>query len=1134
MQQKISSLIEASHAYKKAADCIREGKLPCSVLGVTPNAKAFFADALVSTFKKQVVFVSVTEQSARSYADMCGGQLFPDDDPVLRTVAARGRESEMERICALKQAGRHSAVFMSARSFIKRMMPAEKFREACFSLEAGKQYDLQAMITHLAETGYERVGTVYEKGEFASRGEVLDVFPPDSAQPLRVTFFDNEIETIRRFDAESQKSSGKPVHEYLLPPAREVVLDAEAKQKMRDYLAAHTRQHEKAAEEISFEIGEYGAFETADTFLPILYEPAHVTDYFKDAFFVFDDFERVDVETKRVRQEFAEEFGRLGDEVFDVQAESYLNLKTATKDILGQIIDLAPGHTTRIKTVCEVDMDVRAGTGFAGRIELLASSIKDRRENGWSVYLFAGSKAQSLSRTLQEYDILAPLSEEFKGGVSISEQQLAYGFEIPSARAILLGANDIFGRLKKRVAKKQRSAQEDIFTDLSPGDFVVHDIHGKGRYLGLKKLEAAGSVAEYMEIEYRGGDKLYIPTAQIDRVQKYIGNEDAPPQLSRLGGKEWENAKARTRESALKLAFDLVALYADRFGSSGYAFSRDTVWQQQFEDAFEYEETDGQLQSTEEIKKDMESTRVMDRLLLGDVGYGKTEVAMRAAFKAVMDSKQVAVLVPTTLLARQHLKTFRERFKDFPVTIEGLSRFSKSSHKQVIQDIGTGKADIAIGTHRLLSADVNFHDLGLLIVDEEQRFGVGHKEKIKLIKKNVDVLTLSATPIPRTLEMSLTGVRDLSTIETPPAMRKQPYSYVMRYSEGLLRDAVMREVEREGQVYFVCRQIREMDDLLRDLKENVPEARVAAAHGQMAEQELERVVSGFIDGEYDVLVCTTIIESGIDIPRVNTVIVYEADKFGLSQLYQLKGRVGRADSSSYAYFTYMAEMILNENAAKRLAAIREFTQLGSGYKIAMRDLQIRGAGNLLGPEQSGHMASVGYAMYAKIMREAVETAKGGHVEPEFETSVELNFPAYIPDSYIKGQEDKMDIYRLISKIKTVVDAKEVSKEIADRYGKMPKEVNNLVVGAVVRHYAAAAGIASVIRKENIVELKYAEAVNLNVKKVLKLCEETGKDVILRASTPPVVVYKLQPEAPIEKLMEFLKHLARCKTRSKEI
>ncbi|MEF9989365.1 MAG: transcription-repair coupling factor [Christensenellaceae bacterium] len=1122
-------LIEKSSAFEDVVECVRGGHgLPCSVFGVTQNAKAYFVAAVEDAAKKQVVCITSTEQSAQDLAGAVDGLFFPDNEIELRDVTARGRQSELARIGVLKKAGKtKEPVFLSARAFITRMMPQTAFVRACINLMQGGKYDVFKLLAQFVQNGYERVGTVYSKGEFAMRGEILDIYPADSKKPLRVTFFDDEIESIRAFECETQKSYKKQIERYTLPPAREVVLDEQAREKMLAYL----KDTDTKTNDIAFEIQEYGGFDTANTFLPVMFEPASVADYFKDALFLFDDFEHIHDETKRIRAEFEDMHQRLlkENETFLVQGECYFDLKSVIKKLEHKIIDVASGQSS-LKTIGEADMQMRSAQGVMGRIDQLANLIKERLKHGYAMMLFAGEKAQALSKSLLEFDVIAPVVTELEGKICISEQPLAYGFEIPSAKCMLLGLNDIFGRIKKSIDKKHRTKpEEDIFSDLSPGDYVVHDVHGKGKYIGLKTLETGGSVGEYMEVEYRGGDKLYISTAQIDRVQKYIGGEDNAPQLSKLGGKEWENAKAKVRESALKLAFDLVDLYAQRFDNSGYVFGKDTVWQQQFEDAFEYEETQGQLDSIEQVKKDMESAKVMDRLLLGDVGYGKTEVAMRAAMKAVMDSKQVAVLVPTTLLARQHLKTFQKRFADFPVSIAGISRFSKSHHKQILEDVRRGKVDIIIGTHRLLSNDVKFNDLGLLIVDEEQRFGVTHKEKIKLFKKSVDVLTLSATPIPRTLEMSMVGIRDLSTIDTPPAMRKQPYSYVMRYSDGLLRDAVTRELARGGQAYFVCRQIRGMNKLLEDLKRNVPQARVAAAHGQMSEAELERVVGGFIDGEFDVLVCTTIIESGIDIASVNTIIVYEADKFGLSQLYQLKGRVGRSDKTSYAYFTFLGEEVLKENAKKRLEAIREFTQLGSGFKIAMRDLQIRGAGNLLGAEQSGHMATVGYSMYCKIMREAVAMAKGKSLPAEFETTVELNVSAYIPDKYIKNQTDKMDIYKLIAKIKSIADGKAAAKELTDRYGKIPIEVNNLILCAIIKSYAASAGIASVIKKNGTIELKYSEQVSVNVKKLLSITGKYPKDVILRPSTPTVLVYKMTKDLPTTVFLEFLSELAHCKS-----
>ncbi|MEG2361363.1 MAG: transcription-repair coupling factor [Christensenella sp.] len=1122
MNDAVSPLIEKCGAFAELEKCIRAGQLPCSVFGVTAHAKAYFAAAVAKSMRRQVLCITATERAADEYA-RSAGILFPENEFTLRTAEAKGREEELARVNVMKSAGHISApVFLSVRAYISRVIPQENFRKTCLKLETGKNYDGETLIAELTKNGYERAGTVYSRGECARRGEILDIYPPDSKNPLRITFFDDEIESIRAFDSETQRSLGKPLKEYLLPPAREVVLDEQAREKLFCYL--DKQDNKMLAAKIKTAVEEYGGCENADTFLPVMFEPVFISDYFPDAILLFDDFERIYAEAKRIITEFADMAKGLieGGEAFLAQAESIAELHAVMKNREADVIDMASTKNAHIKTICEVDMDMHGAAEYRGRVEMLAQDLKSRAEHGYSVRMFAGGHADALKNALTALDIVAPVEREMAARFSISEDYVPYGFELPSGKLLILGANDIYGRLKQSAGKKKKArAEEDIFSDLSPGDFVVHDVHGKGQYLGLKTLEAGGTVAEYMEIVYRGGDKLYIPTAQIDRVQKYIGSEEAPPQLSKLGGKDWEAAKTKARESALKLAFDLVDLYAQRFDSKGHAFSEDTVWQKQFEDAFFYEETEGQLESVEQIKKDMESPRVMDRLLLGDVGYGKTEVAMRAAMKAVMDGKQVAVLVPTTLLARQHLKTFRERFHDFPVSIVGISRFSKSRHKHILEELRRGKADVIIGTHRLLSKDVKFNDLGLLIVDEEQRFGVSHKEKIKLLKQNVDVLTLSATPIPRTLEMSMVGIRDMSTLDTPPAMRKQPYSYVMRYSDGLLRDAVMREIGRGGQAYFVCRRISEMDKLVADVKRNVPEARVAAAHGQMTEAEMEHVIGGFIDGKYDVLVCTTIIESGIDIPSVNTIIVYEADKFGLSQLYQLKGRVGRSDKNAYAYFTYTGDGTMNETAAKRMAAIREFTQLGSGFKIAMRDLQIRGAGNLLGAEQSGHMATVGYAMYCKLMREAVATAKGKPVEVEFETAVELGVPAYIPNSYISNQTDKMDIYKMISKVNTVADAKAASKEIADRYGKMPKEVNNLVVAAAIRSYAAAAGFASVIKKPEGIELKYSEAVNVNVKKLLRIVGEHGKDVILRTSTPPALMYPIKGSFDTNGFLEFL-------------
>ena len=671
----------------------------------------------------------------------------------------------------------------------------------------------------------------------------------------------------------------------------------------------------------------------------------------------------------------------------------------------------------------------------------------------------------------------------------------------------------------------------DIFTDLKPGDIIVHDIHGKGQFLGLVTRTVQNVSRDYMELEYRDGDKLFIPTDQIDRVQKYMGGEGE--RLSKLGGREWGQTKAKVRKAVKELAEDLVSIYSERLTKKGHKYGEDTLWQRQFEDSFPYNETEGQLQSIEEIKKDMQQEKVMDRLLLGDVGYGKTEVAMRACFKAVMEGRQCAVLVPTTLLARQHYHTFCERFKEFAVSIEMVSRYvSAGDQTRIIKGLKAGTVDIVIGTHRLLSGDVKYKDLGLLVIDEEQRFGVSHKERIKDIKRTVDVLTLSATPIPRTLQMALTGIRDMSVLDTPPEERKAPESYVMEYSGQLLRDAITREMNRGGQAYLVCRQIALLDRLAAELRRYVPEARVAMAHGRMGETAMEDVMVDFMNDMYDVLLCTTIIESGIDIPNVNTVIVYEADKFGLAQLYQIKGRVGRAAKTSYAYLTYLPGTHMTPDAEKRLATIAEFTELGAGFKIAMRDLEIRGAGNLLGAEQSGQMAAVGYDMYCRMMREAVAEIRGDRIERPADTSVEIGLSAHVPAAYIDDEIQRIEVYKKIAAIESIGSAKQLKEEIVDRYGKMPRSVENLILISLIKRYAARAGLVSVTRNAGAFTLKYPDDCTIDGQRLLAILQKYKNTARLRSAQPPYITFKA-PQGAIDALLQFLHDIRHCCTAKAE-
>lgn len=1124
MQSLIVQTIAELDESRRLLQLIRGGQMPVSIIGVPQNAIRYVLRTLARETGRRVVFVSPTAGEAKQAAG--DGKMLPAGDVQLRALAAKSRENAFERIELLFDR-KPGVLHMPVLALQQKMMPPELFYGSVLEIETGQRIPVDTLLKWFVQLGYERVETAYEKGQFARRGEIVDVFSTCYSSPIRITFFDDEVETIRHFNEDTQKSEGKTLEKVSVYPATDFILDADMAEKALAYLGEYENDNSAlgtAAQDMCFQIREFGAFENADSFVSVMTNGESLADYLKDALFVFNDYDRVAEQAEKNVAAFESQFAELdkNGEVFPAQKDSligFTNLQLAA-------LEIAPVASGKWKAQ-EIDFKMRQANQFAGKLDLLAESLKSRMKVGFMVAMCVGAKADSLSRTLQDFDILAPVAANGTG-VFASREWLDFGFEIPQAKAYFLGEWDIYGKIKKILpkAKPSKKTTEELFAELAAGDYVVHEVHGRGRYLGLKKMEAAGTVSEYMEIEYRDGDKLYVPTAQIDRVQKYIGSEDGVPMLSKLGGREWENTKNKVKESVKKLAFDLVALYANRFASNGYKFSPDTVWQKQFEENFEFEETEGQEQSLQEIKRDMESNRVMDRLLLGDVGYGKTEVAMRACFKAVMDSRQVAVLVPTTLLARQHLATFKKRFEGFPVTVDMISRFSHSRHKEIMRDTASGKTDIIIGTHKLLSRDMKFHNLGLLVVDEEQRFGVAHKEKIKLLKESVDVLTLSATPIPRTLEMSLIGIRDLSTIKTPPVSRKQTLSYVVRYSDSLVRDAIRGELERGGQAYFVCRQINQMERLMGDLRRNVPEARVGYVHGQMAEEQIEKTVSAFIDGETDVLLCTTIIESGIDIPAVNSIIIYEADKFGLSQLYQLKGRVGRSDKISHAYFTYVGSVV-GENAKKRLAAIREFTQLGSGFKIAMRDLQIRGAGNLLGPEQSGHMASVGYSLYCKMMKQAIEAAKGkaGAQEPEIETAVDLAVPAYIPDTYIEEEAHKLDMYKAVAGIANLKDAKEVREELADRYGKLPREVENLIVCALVKKMANTAGIASVIKKGDKAELKYAENSIVDPQKLIRLLSGYGDKALFRATNPPMIVFG-SPSA--RELIEFLNVLKRCK------
>jgi transcription-repair coupling factor (superfamily II helicase) len=1130
--------------YARLKDAIRGGQTPCSVFGVAEGLKPYILRALWREYGVPVIFITQNDYKALSFCNADGeGVYFPSRELSLRPAAARGRESASLRIKALKRLMDEGGVMYASQTAVRaRLIPRAVFEESFIAIEKEKEYDIRALLEKAVRCGYERVAAVEGEGQIALRGDILDIYSPGMELPVRVDFFGDRVERIAHFEPATQRSAKKELQKAVLAPAVEILANREAVKNAVNYFALELKRirQKNAYALLTARVEEYintlaagRTFEDAPNYVYAMYEPTSVLDYFPGCIVVFDSFSAIRESAKVFEQEFEESLKSLYESHLAMKGQEELFLplediakKAREKTALEFCLLKKSGD---LKSAAEMEMHSRRAQGYDGKLEPLREDLKYRMKNGWRTYLFTGSmeRAHSLSEYLNENGIAAPISEDApEGGVAVSADPLKEGFELTAAKTYILGENEIYGAGRaKQKAKSMKKQKADFFYDLKPGDIIVHDIHGKGRYLGLKTETAAGRTRDYMLLEYRDNDRLYIPVDQIDRVQKYISGSDSPPRLSKLGAREWETAKQKVKQSLKELAQDLLLLYSERHNRKGYIYAKDTVWQKQFEEHFPYEETGGQLKSIEEIKRDMESPRIMDRLILGDVGYGKTEVAMRACFKAAMDGKQTAVLAPTTLLCRQHYHTFLERFKGFPVNIGVLSRFvPKSEQAKTLKALREGNIDIIIGTHRLLSKDVQYHELGLLIIDEEQRFGVGHKETIKDIKKTVDVLTLTATPIPRTLEMSMIGIRDMSTIDTPIEDRIPVQTYVMEYSGELLREAVLREKARGGQVYFVCRQIRQMDYLSRQLLQFVPEAAFKTAHGQMNQTELERVMEDFIGGEFDVLLSTTIVESGLDIPMVNTIIIFEADKFGLAQLYQLKGRVGRSAAVSYAYLTYSADEALSMDAEKRLNTLREFTEFGAGFKIAMRDLEIRGAGNMLGPEQSGHMVSVGYEMYLRLMRDAVSELKGEKEESANETVVEIELDAHISADYVENEEQKIEYYKRIAAIDGVAAAQEILEDLADRYGKPPKPAENLVTVALIRHFANKAGIAFVSKKQRHYELKFFENAEISPEKLIKAIASYEESAVLRPQHPPVIIFKPQ-KRPLKELIEFLNGIA---------
>lgn len=999
------------------------------------------------------------------YADIKGKTLTNRRMEVLRAIAEKKKEEPVTVITTMD-------------AFLDGIISPDEIQKNRIHITGEDTVDLTKLEQDLTALGYERESQIEAPGQFAVRGGIIDVFPLAEEMPVRIELWGDEIDSIRMFDAKSQRSI-ENISEITIYPASENCF------------------------------GNNGLV----SFLK--YFPENETLLF------YDEPHRLQETAETVEAEYTESLKNRADAGMKEEGEEELRV-FQTKDIISEMNRYSGIGLTTLESKCGLfkvrsvyTVQAKGVNPYNNSFELLTRDLKRLKRNGYRVVLLSGSRTRvkRLAEDLRDYDLSSFYSEDMQREVKPGEIMAAYGYasegyEYPMLKFVVISESDIFGRKKKKKKRKKYEGQRiQDFAELKPGDYVVHENHGIGVYKGIEKIEVEKIVKDYMKIVYAEGGVLYIPVAQMDLIQKYAGADAKKPRLNKLGTIQWGKTKSQVKKAVQIVAKDLVELYAVRQQSEGFVYGPDTVWQKEFEEMFPFEETDDQLQAIEDTKHDMESKKIMDRLICGDVGYGKTEIAIRAAFKAVQEGKQVVCLVPTTILAQQHYNTFVQRLKEFPVRIDLLCRFrSAAEQKKTIEDTKKGFVDILVGTHRVLSKDVVFKDLGLLIIDEEQRFGVTHKEKIKKLKENIDVLTLTATPIPRTLHMSLIGIRDMSVLEEAPNERMPIQTYVMEYNDEMVREAITRELARDGQVYYVYNRVNDIADVAGRIQSLVPDANVAFAHGQMKERELEDIMYDFINGDIDVLVSTTIIETGLDIPNANTMIIQDADRFGLSQLYQLRGRVGRSNRMAYAFLLYQRDKLLKEVAEKRLSAIREFTDLGSGIKIAMRDLEIRGAGNLLGEAQSGHMEAVGYDLYCKMLNEAVRQLKGGPEAETFTTLIDLNVDAYIPEYYIKNEYQKLDIYKRIAAIESEEELEDMTEELIDRFGDIPKKVQQLLVIASLKSLAHSVYVTAIEQKGEEIRFTMYEKAKIDPSGIPKFLDSYKNDLIFRAEEPPYFLY----------------------------
>ncbi len=1126
--------------YKTLLEYIDSGKFPVSLTGISGAQKSHIIYSLAEFSRKPCVVITHSEAEARRlYKDLShflSGQVveYPAKEVVFYDIDAMSRDIAEKRLNVIEKLLRkdNTVVILTFRALMQKLPQPYVFEQAMFSLNVGDEVSMDGLIRRFISGGYERVDIVDGMGQFAVRGGIVDFFPFSEELACRIEMFGDMVDSIRKFDVSTQRSV-EMINQVSVFPVTEAVIDKAsigriiesirteletAGQKNRPQKERNALLRKTVEGDLE-KIRETTKLNSVDRYFSHFYgEGVTILDYLaKDTLIFMDEPQKSLQVGEAVYTEFSEmyknqlEKGTLLPDGCSSVSDVDSLLTALQKGKLISLASLSSGENLEYTRVFNLQ---GREVGDFHSFEQLTHQIEDWKKSGNITIILAGtaSAAQRISRGMRENGIENTYTESFEdkntrpGQVIVTRGTLSGSFEYPLIKLVVISDRKLLGEEKKpKKPSKRRGIRE--FTDLNTGDYVVHQVHGIGQYVGIEKLVVERITRDYLKIRYANDDMLYIPTTQLEVIQKYIGSEGKTPKLNKLGGADWSRIKKKVKESLKDIAGELLVIYARRQASRGYSFSKDTVWQKQFEERFPYQETEDQLRCIEEVKQDMESERPMDRLLCGDVGFGKTEVAIRAAFKAAMDGKQTAYLVPTTILAQQHFNTFTQRMRDFPVRIEMLSRFrTLAQQKKILKDVKNGTVDILIGTHRILQKDIQFKDLGLLIVDEEQRFGVSHKERIKALKNNVDVLTLTATPIPRTLHMAMVGIRDMSVIYDPPEDRHPVQTFVMEHDSEVIKEAITREINRKGQVYYLSNRVRSIHRVASDVKKLVPQASIVVGHGQMEERELEEVMMGFIEGKWDAMVCTSIIESGLDIPNVNTIVIEDADRLGLAQLYQLRGRVGRSNRTAYAYVTYKRDKVLAEDAEKRLKAIRDFTEFGSGFKIAMRDLEIRGAGNLVGAEQHGHMEAVGYDTYCRLLEESVKELKGETVNEYPGVQIDLNVSAYISDEYIQNENQKIEMYKKIASVQENNDIQEIEDELIDRYGDIPEEVYNLLEIAYIKTLSRSLGITMISDKTGAVVLQFLQG-SINIEVLGKLIESYRGRILFTASNPPYITYK---------------------------